>query len=94
MDTTVLKKNEMKRFLIQIPENQSSFFMELMQQHNLQVELEELSDEDEEEEWEEEDSEEDILENIKQGLREIKLINQGKLNARPISEVMKELYEL
>jgi hypothetical protein len=50
--------------------------------------LEELPDEDEE--WEE-DFEEDILENIKQGLREIKLINQGKLKARPISEIMKDL---
>jgi hypothetical protein len=48
MGTTVLENKGMKRFLIQIPENQSSFFMELMQQHNLQVELEELSDADEE----------------------------------------------
>jgi hypothetical protein len=88
MGTTVLKKKDMKRFLIQVPENQSPFFMELMQQLNLQVEPEELSDEDEE--WEE-DSEEDILENIKQGLREIKLIHQGKLKARPASEIVKEL---
>jgi hypothetical protein len=91
MGTTVLKKKDMKQFLIQVPENQSSFFMELMQQLNFEVELEELNNEDEE--WED-DSEDDILENIKQGLREIKLINQGKLKARPASEIMKELYEL
>jgi len=91
MDTTVLENKDMKRFLIQVPESQSLFFMELMQRLNLQVELEEVNDEDEK--WKE-DSEEDILENIKQGLREIKLINQGKLTARPVSEIMKELYDL
>jgi hypothetical protein len=41
------EKTDMKRFLIQVPESQSPFFMELMQQLNLQVEPEELSDEEE-----------------------------------------------
>jgi hypothetical protein len=91
MDTTVLENKDMKRLTIQVPESQSVFFIELMQRLNLQVELEEVNDEDEK--WKE-DSEEDILENIKQGIREIKLINQGKLTARPVSEIMKELYDL
>ncbi|MDR3246831.1 MAG: hypothetical protein LBT50_10410 [Prevotellaceae bacterium] len=91
MDTTVLGKNEMKRFLIQVPENQTPFFLELMQRLNLQAETEELCGENKV--WKN-DSEEDILKNIKQGIKEIKLINQGKLKAHPASEIMKELYGL
>ena len=37
------------------------------------------------------DNDEDILNNFKQGLEEIKLINQGKLKARPIEEFLDEL---
>jgi hypothetical protein len=91
MDTTVLENKDMKQFLIQVPENQSSFFRELMQQLNLQVETQEVNYEDKKRK---NDSEEDILENIKQGIREIKLFNQGKLKARPVNEIMKELYDL
>jgi len=37
------------------------------------------------------DNDEEILNNFKQGLEEIKLINQGKLKARPIEEFLDEL---
>jgi hypothetical protein len=37
------------------------------------------------------DSEEAILENIRQGVEELKLINQGKLKARPAREFLNEL---
>jgi hypothetical protein len=63
----------------------------LIQHLNLQVRQEVLRHNVEL--WEE-NSEDTILENIKQGLREIKLINQGKLKARPAHEIMKELNEL
>ena len=37
------------------------------------------------------DSEEEILENIKQGLKEVQLIKQGKLKSRPAKEFVNEL---
>ena len=37
------------------------------------------------------DSDEEILDNFKEGLAEIKLINQGKLKAKPIEEFLDEL---
>ena len=37
------------------------------------------------------DSDEEIIHNFKEGLNEIKLINQGKLKAKPIKEFLDEL---
>ena len=37
------------------------------------------------------DSDEEIIHNFKEGLNEIKLINQGELKARPIKEFLDEL---
>lgn len=37
------------------------------------------------------DSKEDIIKNVKQGLKEAKLIEQGKLKSRPLKELLDEL---
>lgn len=37
------------------------------------------------------DSKEEIIRNVKQGLKEMKLVEQGKLKSRPINELLDEL---
>ena len=39
----------------------------------------------------ENDSKEEIIENLKQGFREMKLVEQGKIKSRPIKELLDEL---
>jgi len=45
---------------------------------------------DEEEEYKE-PTKEEILENIRQGLKEVKLIEEGKLEATPLKDFLNEL---
>ena len=37
------------------------------------------------------DSKEDIIKNVKQGLKEMKLVEQGKLKSRPLKDLLDEL---
>lgn len=40
------------------------------------------------------DTDEEIIANIRQGVKEMRLIEQGKMTGRPFSEFLKELDEL
>lgn len=42
-------------------------------------------------ETDEEPTKEQLLEELKQGIKEIKLIDQGKMKARPLKELLDEL---
>jgi Na+-transporting NADH:ubiquinone oxidoreductase subunit NqrC len=97
MNTAVLKRNKtmqnaksLNRFTIQVPEGQTSFFIELMQNLRIKVEPEVL---DNDAEWEE-DAEEAIIAQVKEDIAELKLVLQGKAKARPAHKVIAELNEL
>ena len=70
----------MRQITLTIKEGKFKFFMELIKNFDfVQVE----NDKD--------DSKEAILANIKQGLREVKLIQEGKLKSRPAEKLLDEL---
>lgn len=68
----------MKQITLQIEDSKLPFFMELI--HNFDfIEITET------------DSKEEVIENIKQGLIELTLVEQGKLKSRPAKELLHEL---
>ena len=68
----------MTQITLQIPENKISFFMELIKNFDF-VKVKEVS------------AKEKIKENIKQGLKEVALIEQGKLKTTPLKDFLDEL---
>lgn len=70
----------MKYITLTVKEGKFKFFMELIRNFDfVQVE----GDED--------NSKEAVAANIKQGLKEVKLIQEGKLKSRPARELLDEL---
>lgn len=70
----------MKKITLNIPDKRFHFFMELIK--NLGFVQVDKSDGD---------SKEQIIENLKQGIKEVKLIREGKLKGRPAKELLDEL---
>ncbi|HEY8929246.1 MAG TPA: hypothetical protein VIM55_08655 [Mucilaginibacter sp.] len=77
----------MKQVTINVPESKYSFFIKLMRSLNfvkivepVQMTEAQLTEEQKE-----------ILENIKQGFVELKLEEEGKLEFRPVEELLNEL---
>jgi hypothetical protein len=79
------QNTQMKQLTVQVADNQYPFFMELLKRFDF------VSYKSEEEITLEEDSEEDIEKNLKQGFKELNLVLQGKLKARPARELLHEL---
>jgi len=77
----------MKQVIISVPENKLSVFMKLM--HSLKfVKIVEAPPILEEQLT---PAQKEIWENVKQGFIELKLEEEGKLNFRPIQELLDEL---
>ena len=70
----------MKQITLNIKDSKFKFFMELIKNFDF-VQVEEN----------EGDSKEAILANIKQGLEEVKLVQEGKVKSRPAKELLGEL---
>ena len=70
----------MKQITLNIKDSKFKFFMELIKNFDF-VQIEEN----------EEDSKEAILANIKKGLEEVKLVQEGKMKSRPAKELLDEL---
>ncbi|HBX53372.1 MAG: hypothetical protein A2275_11995 [Bacteroidetes bacterium RIFOXYA12_FULL_35_11] len=70
----------MKQIVLTIPENKISFFMELVRNFKF-IKIEQTADVNESE----------IIEGIRQGLKEVQLIEQGKMNATPLKDFLNEL---
>ncbi len=70
----------MKQIVLTIPENKFSFFMELVRNFKF-IKIEQTTDV----------SESEIIEGIRQGLKELQLIEQGKMNATPLRDFLNEL---
>jgi hypothetical protein len=79
---------DMRQLTIQIPDSRYSFFLELIQSFDF-VSLK--SGEVIATDSTDADTDEVILNNIRQGIEEMKLINQGKLKTRPARELIDEL---
>ncbi len=75
---------------VKIKDNKVSFFRELIK--NLDFVQEEKVEESEirDDEYRE-PTKEEIKENIRKGLREVKLIEEGKMKSRPAKEFLNEL---
>lgn len=68
----------MKQITLNIPDNKYPFFLELIQ--NLEfVKVQEES------------SSEEVLRGIEQGLKEVKLVEEGNLKSRPVKDFLNEL---
>lgn len=75
---------------LKIKDNKVNFFRELIRNLDfVQEEKVEASDYGDEEYRE--PTKEEIKENIRQGLREVKLIEEGKMKSRPAKEFLNEL---
>ena len=69
----------MKQLTLQIPDNKYSFFLELLK--NLDFKVEE----------EKKNAKEHLLKELKEAIHELRLIEQGKLKARPAKALLNEL---
>jgi len=72
----------MKEVTVQIPDKKYQLFLEMMKSISF---VKKVKTEDDE------PTKEEILEGLKQAVKEVNLIKQGKLNARPIQELLDEL---
>lgn len=70
----------MKQVVLNIPENKFSFFMELVHDFKY-IKIEKTV----------EIADSDIVEGIRQGLKEVQLIEQGKMKATPLKDFLNEL---
>jgi hypothetical protein len=70
----------MKQITLNIKDSKFKFFLELIKNFDF-VQVEEN----------EGDAKEAILANIKQGLEEVKLVQEGKMKSRPAKELLDEL---
>jgi hypothetical protein len=76
----------MRQLTIQVPDSKYPFFLELMRSFDfVNLKSGEVTGSTNA------DSDEDILSNIRQGVEELKLINQGKLKTRPAKALINEL---
>ena len=72
----------MTQITLNIKDSKIGFFMELIRNFSF-VKVDQLDDD--------EPTKQEIKENIRQGLRELKLIEEGKLETRPAKEFLNEL---
>jgi hypothetical protein len=72
----------MKQVTLQIPDKKYPFFMELVKNLHFAKTIEEDEDEP---------TKEEIMAGIKQAVKEMNLIKEGKLKARPLKELLDEL---
>ena len=70
----------MKQITLKVNDTKFPFFMELISNLDF-IKIEEQQG----------DTKDAIVKNLKQGIKEIKLIQQGKLNGRPAKELLNEL---
>jgi len=75
---------------LKIQEDKLKFFRELIRNLDF-VQEEKVEDSDSGDEEYREPTKEEIKENIRQGLREVKLIEEGKMKSRPAKEFLDEL---
>lgn len=75
---------------MKIQEDKLKFFRELIRNLDF-VQEEKVEDSDSGDEEYREPTKEEIKENIRQGLREVKLIEEGKMKSRPAKEFLDEL---
>ena len=80
----------MKQITIRVPENKFPFFMKLMRSLNF-VKVVEPAQSLEDLESQLTPGQMKTWKNIKQGFIELKMIEEGKLKARPIEELLDEL---
>jgi hypothetical protein len=73
----------MKEVTVQIPDKKHELFIELMKSLSFVKKVKTLE--------EEEPTKEEILEGIRQAVKEVNLIKQGKLKARPVQDLLDEL---
>ena len=71
----------MKHITLKIPDNKYSFFMELIKNLGIEKVKEEPLNAEEKK----------VLNSIEKGLREVKLIEEGKLKGTPLKDFLNEL---
>lgn len=79
----------MKQFIINFPQEHYAHFLELVQKANFPLEIKELEVENEEDDHE--PTPEEILQNLKDAVKEVKLIKAGKMKAVSLEDFLKEL---
>lgn len=72
----------MKEVTVQIPDKKYEMFLELMKSLSFVKKIKTTDDEP---------TKEEILDGIRQAVKEVNLIKQGKLKGRPVQELLDEL---
>lgn len=75
---------------LKIKDNKVNFFRELIKSLDF-VQLEKVEESGDGDEEYREPTKDEIKENIRQGLREVKLIEEGKMKPIPLKDVLDEL---
>ncbi|GHT62995.1 hypothetical protein AGMMS50239_17940 [Bacteroidia bacterium] len=82
MSTVALDEKRRQRIILNVASRKYDFIMELLRNFDfVQVEEKETDG----------DSREEIIANLKQAAKDLKLIRAGKLEGRPVEELLKEL---
>ncbi len=75
----------MATITVEVPDNKLKFFKELLNQLSF-VRIQADTPE--------EDTDEQVIANIREGVRQMRLVEEGKMKATPFKEFLKELDEL
>lgn len=80
MTTAIIDKNKRRRVVLNVPNRKYRFFMELLKNFDF-VQIEDNTG----------DSKEEIVANLTQAFKDLKLLKEGKLQTRPVEELLNEL---
>lgn len=79
----------MATITLKVPDQEVSFIEELIQRFSFPAKIEKT--ELDSDVAEDEDTDEQVIANIKEGVRQMRLIEQGKMKSRPVREFLEEL---
>lgn len=73
----------MKEIIVQVPDKKFDFFIELLRSLGFTSYKTAKADKS--------NSKEEVVSNVKQGLKELALVENGKIKSRPVKELLDEL---
>ncbi len=79
----------MATITLEVPDREVHFIEELIQRFSFPAKMRKT--ELDADAMEDEDTDEQVIANIKEGVRQMRLVEQGKVKSRPARELLKEL---
>lgn len=87
--STSFKIETMATITLEVPDQEVPFIEGLVQRFSFPAKIQKT--EFDSDTVEDEDTDEEVIANIKEGVRQMRLVEQGKMKSRPAREFLKEL---